>query len=160
VKLADVIPWHVAETMYAKNFMSKRGAPALTVRMALGTLIIKETLGLSDIKTVEQIKENPYLQYFIGLESFQYEAPFDASMLTHFRKRLKHTDLAALQEELLQRHLAEERKRAEDKEENKGSSLWGVGDGMRSVYCWSTLTTYNSPLLHERPDPLSAGSGT
>lgn len=119
MKLADVIPWHVAETMYAKNFMSKRGAPALTVRMALGTLIIKETLGLSDIKTVEQIKENPYLQYFIGLESFQYEAPFDASMLTHFRKRLKHTDLAALQEELLQRHLAEERKRAEDKEENK-----------------------------------------
>ncbi|ANT64287.1 IS5-like element ISCph12 family transposase [Prosthecochloris sp. CIB 2401] len=119
VRLADVIPWHVAETMYAKNFMSKRGAPALTVRMALGSLIIKEKLGLSDIETVEQIKENPYLQYFIGLESFQHIAPFDASMLTHFRKRLKHTDLGALQEELLQRHLAEERKRAEEKKENQ-----------------------------------------
>ncbi len=119
VKLADVIPWHVVETMYAKNFISKRGAPALTVRMALGSLIIKEKLGLSDIETVEQIKENPYLQYFIGLEAYQHEASFDASMLTHFRKRLKHTDLAALQEKLLQRHLAEERKRAEGKEENK-----------------------------------------
>ncbi|KAA6233137.1 IS5 family transposase [Chlorobium phaeovibrioides] len=119
VKLADVIPWHVAETMYAKNFMSKRGAPALTVRMALGSLIIKEKLGLSDIETVEQIKENPYLQFFIGLEAYQQAAPFDSSMLTHFRKRLKHTDLAALQEELLQRHLAEERKRAQDREENK-----------------------------------------
>ena len=51
VKLAAVIPWHVAETMYAKNFLSKRGAPALTVRMALGSLIIKEKLGLSDIET-------------------------------------------------------------------------------------------------------------
>ena len=36
VKLADVIPWHVAEKMYAKNFPSKRGAPALTVRTAHG----------------------------------------------------------------------------------------------------------------------------
>ena len=43
-KLDAVIPWHFAETMYAKNFLSKRGAPALTVRMALGTLIIKEKL--------------------------------------------------------------------------------------------------------------------
>ncbi|AOS84538.1 transposase [Chlorobaculum limnaeum] len=118
VKLADVIPWHVAETKYAKNFMSKRGAPALTVRMALGSLIIKEKLGLSDIETVEQIKENPYLQFFIGLETYQHAAPFDASMLTHFRKRLKHTDLAALQEELLQRHLAEERRKAEERNQN------------------------------------------
>jgi hypothetical protein len=32
--------------------------------MALGALIIKEKLGSSDRETVEQIKENPYLQYF------------------------------------------------------------------------------------------------
>lgn len=118
VKLAALIPWHVAERLYAKNFPSKRGAPALTVRMALGALIIKEKLGLSDIETVEQIKEGPYLQYFIGLESFQYEAPFDASMLTHFRKRLKHGDLSALQEELLQRHLQEERRKAKEKKQD------------------------------------------
>jgi len=97
VKLDAVIPWHVAEKMYAKKFMSKRGAPALTVRMALGSLIIKEKLGLSDIETVEQIKESPYLQCFIGLAEYQHTAPFDASMMTHFRKRLKHTDLAPLQ---------------------------------------------------------------
>jgi hypothetical protein len=89
-KLADVIPWHVAEKMYAKNFPSKRGTPTLAIRMSLGAMIIKEKLGLSDMETVKQIKKGPYLQYFIGLESFQYEAPFDASMLTHFRKRLKH----------------------------------------------------------------------
>ena len=59
VKLAEAIPWHVAEELSAKKFPSKRGAPALTVRMALGSLITKEKLGLSDVETVEQIRENP-----------------------------------------------------------------------------------------------------
>ncbi len=56
--------------------------------MALGALIIKEKLGISDRETVEQIKENPYLQYFIGLEYYSNQAPFDASMLVHFRERI------------------------------------------------------------------------
>ena len=55
------------------------------------------------MKPSSKIKENPYLQYVIGLEGYQYEAPFDASSMTHFRKRLKHADLAALQDELLQK---------------------------------------------------------
>jgi hypothetical protein len=42
------------------------GAPAKTFRIALVALIIKEKLGTSDRETVEQIKENPYLQYFLG----------------------------------------------------------------------------------------------
>ena len=41
---------------------------------------------MSDEETVEAITENPYLQYFIGLHSFQQVAPFHASSLTHFRK--------------------------------------------------------------------------
>src|SRR5699024_6104209 len=36
---------------------------------------------------VHSITENPYLQYFIGLHEFQEKAPFDASSMTHFRKR-------------------------------------------------------------------------
>ena len=123
VKLADTIPWHVAEELYSRKFPSKRGAPALTVRMALGALIIKEKLGLSDQETVEQIRENHFMQYFIGLEGYQYDAPFDASTMTYFRKRLKHADLAALQEDLLRRHLEQERKKAErDDDEPEGGS--------------------------------------
>jgi hypothetical protein len=45
-------------------------------------------LGLTDEELVEQIKENPYLQFFIGLEGYQYSAPFDPSMMVYFRKRL------------------------------------------------------------------------
>ena len=40
-------------------------------------------------ETVEQIRENPYLQYFIGLSSYSNEALFEASMLVHFRERIR-----------------------------------------------------------------------
>ena len=66
----------------------KMGAPAKPFRMALGALIIKEYLGTSDRETVERIKQSPYLQYFLGLPGFTNQAPFEASMFVHFRKRL------------------------------------------------------------------------
>ncbi len=89
VLLAEMIPWGKAEEKYAKAFKkSFKGQRALSVRMALGALLIKERLGLSDRETVQQITENPYLQYFIGLPAFQETEPFHHSLMTHFRKRL------------------------------------------------------------------------
>ena len=64
------------------------GAPAKSFRMALGALIIKEKLGVSDRPRVEQIRENPYLQYFIGQSSYSDKLPFDASLLVHFRQQI------------------------------------------------------------------------
>lgn len=58
------------------------------MRIALGALYIQQYKVLSDRETVEEITENPYLQYFLGLPEFQETAPFDPSMMTHFRKRL------------------------------------------------------------------------
>ena len=89
VIMAKLIPWTEVEEEYAKKFTLLLGAPAKSSRMALGSLIIKEKLGISDRETVEQIRENPYLQYFIGLKSYRNEAPFEASMLVHFRQRLE-----------------------------------------------------------------------
>lgn len=71
-----------------QDFQQALGAPAKTFRMALGALIIKEKLGISDRETVEQIRENPYLQYFIGMSAYSNKPPFDASMLVHFRERI------------------------------------------------------------------------
>ena len=73
----SIIPWAEVEQRNEKLFAdSGMGAPAKNVRIALGALIIKERLGLSDEETVEQIRENPYLQYFLGYESYRGEAPF------------------------------------------------------------------------------------
>ena len=88
VMMAKLIPWSEFESEYAENFAKSLGAPAKSFRMALGSLIIKEKLGTSDRETVEQIRENPYLQYFIGLSSYSNQIPFDASLLVHFRQRI------------------------------------------------------------------------
>ncbi|WP_188624694.1 transposase, partial [Caldalkalibacillus thermarum] len=85
VLLAQRIPWGKAEDLYIGQLKStSEGRQAFSVRMALGALIIKERLGTSDRETVEQIKENPYLQYFIGLTEFKQEEPFHHTMMTHF----------------------------------------------------------------------------
>jgi transposase, IS5 family len=89
VIMSKLIPWNEFETEYAKNFSEEgMGAPAKPFRMALGALIIKEKLKTSDRETVEQIRENPYLQYFIGIEEYSNKEPFEASMLVHFRQRI------------------------------------------------------------------------
>ena len=86
VKLAKFIPWDEFEHAYSKSFTnSGLGPPAKSVRVALGALIIKERLGTSDEETVEQIRENPYLQYLLGFKAFKDDKPFDPSLFVYFR---------------------------------------------------------------------------
>ena len=78
------------------------GSPAKSSRLALGALILKERLGVTDRELVEQIAENPYLQYFLGLTAYQHEAPFHHSLLTTFRKRFTHASLGTINEAIAQ----------------------------------------------------------
>jgi len=97
VKYANLIPWEKVEDEYIKNLNPGRsGEKAKSARMALGSLLIKEKLNLSDRETVEQIRENPYLQYFLGEASYQYKLSLDASLLVHFRKRFPAEILAQI----------------------------------------------------------------
>jgi IS5 family transposase len=63
------------EDDYTSQFCKGFGAPAKPFRTALGALIIKARLELTNKELVEQIKDNPYLQFFIGLEGFRCSAP-------------------------------------------------------------------------------------
>lgn len=88
VKKAALIPWLKIEERYAKLFPSKRGSVAKPLRMALGSILIQRHYKCSDQELVETIRENAYLQYFIGLPGYQYKAPFGPSLMVEFRKRL------------------------------------------------------------------------
>lgn len=101
VKKASAIPWEAIEEKYAKLFSSKTGMPAKPLRMALGSLLIQKQLGFSDRELVEEITENPYLQYFIGLPGYQTEPPFVPSLLVEFRKRLSADVLAEINEMII-----------------------------------------------------------
>jgi IS5 family transposase len=84
--MAQIIPWDEFESEYVTNFPADSWCTSQILSVALGALIIKEKLGISDRLTVEQIRPNPYLQYFIGQSSYRNELPFDRSLLVHFRR--------------------------------------------------------------------------
>ncbi len=98
VKLSALIPWTDVEEIYALNFTSQKGPKAISARAAFGALIIQVKLSLTDEETVETIAENPYMQYFIGLERYEQKAPFDSSVMTHFRKRFNAQDIKNIDE--------------------------------------------------------------
>ena len=97
VILSRQIPWSQIEQEYSTNFSEgNAGCPAKSARIALGSLIIKERLGSTDRETVQQIAENPYLQFFLGFSAYKDAPPFDHSLMTHFRKRFDKETLARI----------------------------------------------------------------
>jgi len=118
VILAGQIPWRQIEELYGKLFSEDNGCPALSARVALGALLIKERLGTSDRETVEQIRENPYLQYFLGMKEYQDKPLFDDSMMTHFRKRFNKDILSDINEKIVESAM----KKTEDDKVNSPDS--------------------------------------
>lgn len=112
VKLAKQIPWENIEELYASSLSGTgQGAPALSVRIALGAMIIKEKLKLSDEETVEQIRENPYLQYFLGLNQYEDKAVFHPTMFVHFRKRLPEDIIIRINDLIAEKAISEIKKK-------------------------------------------------
>ncbi len=117
VILSKIIPWGKLEEKYAKNFKPKGGRLAKSFRIALGSLIIKERMNLTDEETVNQIMENPFLQYFLGFDTFQYEKPFNSSLMTHFRQRLTQKFINEVNEFLINEEVKKSLK-SKDEDEN------------------------------------------
>ena len=107
VKLAEMMPWVMIEDIYAEGFQNERndGIKPITARIAFGSIYIKEQEGLSDVRTVEYISENPYAQYFLGCGEFKAEPLFDASMMVHFRKRFPADIIEKINEEMYRRQM-------------------------------------------------------
>lgn len=101
---------------------SHTGTVAKPLRMALGSLIIKERCGFTDRETVEQITENPYLQYFIGLEKYQLEPPFDPSLMVFFRKRLDRDIIKMINELICQKKKPKVARSKKPKDKDPGGS--------------------------------------
>ena len=98
VKKSETIPWDEIEERYSSLFPSKTGMPAKPLQTALGSLLIQKQYDYSDRELVEQIRENPYYQYFIGLPGYQDKAPYVPSLLVEFRKRLTDEVLIEINE--------------------------------------------------------------
>ena len=115
IKMADAIPWEIFERNYSRLFKGKNGRVAKPLRLALGSLIIQTKYQYSDRELVDQLTENPYYQYFIGLSGYQEEPPIDASTLVLFRKRLKMDIITEANEYMLD---AFKEKESDDKKDD------------------------------------------
>ena len=87
VRLADAIDWDAFEQEYSGHF-GRAGKVALPARMAFGCLIIRAALGVTDRETVALIRESPYLQYFLGFQTFENAVPFSPRSMERFRARI------------------------------------------------------------------------
>ena len=103
VLFSSLLPWEELEATYAAQFNSTTGAPAKPVRVAFGALFIKQRLGLTDEETVEQIRENAYMQFLLGFHGYSSKPPFDPSMMVHFRKRFSEEELKRINELIAER---------------------------------------------------------
>lgn len=99
--LADKINWQGFEEDFAGYFPVNRGNPALPARLVVGVLYLKHAFGLSDEEVVAQWVENPYWQYFCGMEHFQHRMPFHPTSLGKWRKRLGEEGCEKLLKELI-----------------------------------------------------------
>ena len=67
VKLSEVIPWDHLAVYYMKTMSTETGRLGVSPQTEIGAMIIKHKLKLSDVETIETIKENPYMQFMLGL---------------------------------------------------------------------------------------------
>ena len=127
VKMADAIPWEIFEKKYSRLFQGKNGCVEKPLRLALGSLIIETKYQYSDRELVDQLTENPYYQYFIGLPGYQEESPIDASTLVLFRKRLKMDVIMETNEYMLEAFKEKESKDKNDDDHTNPPSSGGDG---------------------------------
>ena len=120
VRYAATIPWEAIEEKYAAIFKGTTGMPAKPLRCALGSLLIQKQLSFSDRELVEEIRENPYLQYFIGLPGYIDSWPFVPSLLVEFRKRLPEKTIAEINEMIIDYN-------TKDKDDHSGSGSSSAG---------------------------------
>jgi IS5 family transposase len=149
VKLAGFVPWEEVERCYRRGLSgSSLGAPAKAARIAFGALIIKERLGVTDEETVEQISENPYLQYFLGLREYRDSPLFNPSMMVHFRSRFEQADFTRINEAIIESVQAQAKK-ADDADSDPGDRDGGIthqGKLVLDATCTPADITYPTDL--------------
>ena len=75
-------------------------------------------LDITDEELVEQLRENPYYQYFIGMPGYEDKYPFVPSLLVEFRKRLSEEILSEVNEIIISSAMSEKDDSDDDNNSN------------------------------------------
>jgi hypothetical protein len=118
VKMTKLLEWDKLALVYGEKFSSTMGAKGVNARVVIGALIIKHIEGKDDRGTIEAIKENPYMQFFLGFDHFSCEPVFDPSLFVLIRKRLGNADFDKMNQVLIDKALNSEAE-SENKDEEE-----------------------------------------
>jgi IS5 family transposase len=102
VKLANVVAWNRLDELFGSTYCPDTGRPAVSTRLMVALHYLKYTYNLSDEDVVESWIENPYHQYFSGMQFFEHEVPIDPSSMTRWRKRIGEAGAEELLKETIQ----------------------------------------------------------
>lgn len=101
-RLGDSIKWNFFDIELGDVYSDKAGRPPLPTRLMVGLHYLKHAFNFSDEDACDQFRQNPYWQYFCGLEFFEHELPFDRSSMTRWRQRIGSDKMEKLLKESFQ----------------------------------------------------------
>jgi transposase, IS5 family len=99
--LAQSINWQVFDEQFGPLYADGVGRPALSTRLMVALHYIKHLYDLSDDLVLAGFLENPYWQFFCGMEYFQHKLPCDPTSLVKWRKRVGAEGISQLLKETL-----------------------------------------------------------
>ena len=100
--LAEAINWQGFDEQFGSLYADGIGRPALSTRLLVALHYIKHLYDLSDDLVLAGFLENPYWQFFCGMEYFQHQLPCDPTSLVKWRKRVGATGIEQLLKETLE----------------------------------------------------------
>jgi transposase, IS5 family len=87
-ELANRLNWNYLIESFGPYYAEGPGRPEVPIRIIVGLHYLKYLENESDETVVEKFCENPYWQYFCGLEFFQHELPCHPTTLVKWRQRV------------------------------------------------------------------------
>ena len=88
IQLGSVLPWDKLVSLLSEKYNFTMGNMGINPRVIIGALIVKHKLTLTDEETIEIIRENPYIQFFLGFIQFNQNPIFSPTLFVDIRKRL------------------------------------------------------------------------
>jgi IS5 family transposase len=144
VKKSEIINWDKIEDKYAYLYCDNNGARAKLIRTALAALIIKQEEGFSDEGTVQNIQENPYMQYFCGIKEFSIEKPFAPSLMVEFRKKFNEEIIREINEMMFK---PETSRKTENKDDENTPEPPNSGTLILDATCTPADITYPQDII-------------
>ena len=88
VKLSSVVDWERLEELFGETYCPDNGRPGTSTRLMVALHYLKYSFNMSDEGVVDTWVENPYWQYFSGMQFFTHERPIEPSSMSRWRHRI------------------------------------------------------------------------